>query len=93
MKKSIILIIINVVLFVLLRIASVLVAFLLGIGASAPSEKYAPYVLIIPVVLQLLLIFLLFRKKKIIQEKIELFLLIVLTLILFGLGQIGVIPF
>lgn len=92
--KKIILIAINLVVFVLLRLTSVFAAFLFfGIGASASSDKYTPYILIPSLLIQLVLITILYSKKKFITEKIEFVVLILMTLALFSIGKMGLFPF
>jgi hypothetical protein len=93
MKKIIILVVLNLVLFAVLRMMSVLVFFLFGIGASASSEKYIPYILLIPLITQLLVVFLLFWKKRYIKTNTEIIISIILIVILYSLGQMELIPF
>lgn len=93
MKKIITLIIINLVLFIILRMVSVLVFFVFGIGASASSDNYIHYILLIPLILQLLIAFILFWKKKFIKTNKEIIITIILIMCLYSLGQMELIPF
>ena len=67
--RLLIILLINIILFFLLRLLSVLGAFwFLGIGASAPSEKWLPYITIPGVVFQIVLLYIFFNKKKCITD-------------------------
>ncbi|QMU64361.1 MAG: hypothetical protein GKR88_08740 [Flavobacteriaceae bacterium] len=94
MKKTVIILAVNLGVFILLRIINILIAFVFfGIGSSASSEEYTPYILIPSLILHLFLILFLYLKKKFIQEKKSFVLQLVFVLILFYLGSIGAIPF
>ncbi len=64
MKKNIIVAFLNVVIFYIIRILIIFVAFVFGIGASASSEKYEIILPLIEILLQLILVFILVAKKK-----------------------------
>lgn len=94
MKKIIILTLVDLVIFITLRIISILIAFtFFGIGASASSEKYSSYILIPALLFQLLLIYFFYKKKKFVDNKKEVIILFLFTLFLFFIGRLGVIPF
>lgn len=93
MMRIVLLLLVNVALFAGLRISSVLVFFLLGIGASTSSEKYTNYILIPALFIQLLIIWLFYNNGKFIKNRLELTLLFITSLILFVLGCLNMIPF
>lgn len=93
MKKLIILILVNFLLFVGFRILSVIIAFLFGIGASTPSQQYVPYVPIPSLVLHLLLVFFFYFRKKYILELYQLVAITLMIAILFTAGIFDIIPF
>lgn len=92
MIRLTILIVASIGLFISLRMLSVLIAFLFGIGASAPSEKYTPYVLIPVFIFQLVISFILYKKGIFIKKNFQLVIIVITLLILFVLGQFGIIP-
>ncbi len=93
MKRLVVLVIASLVVFALLRIMSVIIAFLFGIGASAPSERYTPYILVPALIFQLVLTFILYRKRKFIETGFQMFFLIAMVIVLFIVGKLGLIPF
>ncbi len=84
---------VNVALFAGLRILSVLMSFLFGIGASASSEKYTDYILILALIIQLLTIWFLYNRGKFIKNGLEFAILILIPMVLFVLGYFNMIPF
>lgn len=64
MKRSILVVLGNLVLFYLIRILSVFIAFGFGIGASASSSKYNSITDIIDILIQLTLMLVIVQKKK-----------------------------
>lgn len=93
MKRFLILLSINFVLYIGLRMLSILVAFLQGIGANASSEKYEPYLLIPALVLQMMLVTFFYYKKKYILELYQLLAIVFMILILFVAGKYGLVYF
>lgn len=84
---------VNLGLFAGLRITSVIVFFLLGIGASASSEKYTNYILIPALIIQLFKICFFYNKGKIVKNRLELMLILLTTFILYILGFYNLITF
>ncbi len=64
MKKVIAVVLVNIVLFYLIRILSVFVAFGFGIGASASSSKYEIILPLIDVLTQLAIMLIFVLKRK-----------------------------
>ena len=91
--RSLIIIFINVILFIILRYLSVLVVFLFGVGASAGSEKYYNVILLPVLIFQVILIFILYMKKIWIIKIYEAIFSVLIILILYALGEYGIIPF
>jgi hypothetical protein len=87
------LILVDVVVFVGLRVFSVLVLFLFGIGASGSSEEQTDYILIPALVVQLFIIWLLYSKKKFVRSLSEFWILALIVIVLFALGQFNLIAF
>jgi hypothetical protein len=92
MKKVLVLIVANLILFIVLRIITVLILFVFfGTGASEGNGMlFAPY---IPLGIQLILLIFLYFKRKYLTKNVMLIILVVMTLILFYLGQMEIIPF
>lgn len=93
MIRIVLVVLANAALFAGLRMLSVLIFFLLGIGASASSEKFTGYILIPALVVQLLIIWLLFSKTRFINSRLELAGLALMSFVLFILGHFNMISF
>ena len=89
--KLLILLIVNVALYFLLRVASIFVAFLMGVGASATTEKYSAYILVPAFVLQLILIVTFYKIDKFFTSELQLITVLVILISLFILGHYGII--
>lgn len=87
------LILVDIVVFVGLRVLSVLVFFLFGIGASSSSEEQISFILIPALVVQLFFIWLLYAKNKFVRSLSEVWILALIVIALFALGQFNLIPF
>lgn len=94
MLRFIIVILINLMIFVFLKVVYQLIFFLFGgIGASAGSEVYIPYISIASLITQLFIIYIFYKRKMYILNKKEVSILFLIPISMFILGYYDIIPF
>lgn len=90
--KYFLVVLINIVIFYLIRILSVFIAFSFGVGASASSSKYEIIFSLVDILIQIFVMTIFFLRKKWRFNYLHLCLAYFVTLVLGVLGFMEVIP-